>query len=135
MQARSLIESDFEENLTNQGTENFNSRNATVSSYERSYAFSDGGSRSQLFYLDLIELDERHYEVKRIAFRSSGQNLLKAKLRINSRLYADEWANAQLEVRIDRTLLDSAGRIKMLLQSERDFKVSKTGDEFKEKVN
>lgn len=134
VQSRSLIESDFEENLIYRGTEHFNSRNASVSSYERSYAFSDTGSRSQLFYLDLVELDERRYAVKRMAFWSSRQRLLRAKLRINSRLYVDEWANAQLEVRIDRTILDSSGRVKVLLQSERDFKISKTGEEFKEKV-
>lgn len=106
-----------------------------MSSYERSYAFSDASStRSQLFYLDLVELDERRYEVKRMAFWSSSQRLLRAKLRMNGRVYVDEWANAQLEVRIDRTILDSGGRVKVLLQSERDFKISKTGEEFKEKV-
>ena len=137
VQSGSLLESDFEENLTYRGTEHFNSRNSTVSNYERSYTFSlgDGSARSQLFYLDLFELDEKHYEVKRIAFRTAGQTLMRAKLLINSRLYADEWTNAQLDIRIDRSLLESGGKIRVLFESERDFRLSKPFEEFKEKVN
>lgn len=148
MQSKSLVESDFEENLLYKGTEHFNSRNSTISSsasnYERSYTFSaSGGSGSssssssgtQLFYLDLIELDEKHYEVKRIAFKTANPKLLRAKLLINSRLYADEWANAQLEIRIDRSLLDTAAKIRLFFENERDFKLSKSFEEFKEKVN
>ena len=104
-----------------------------MSNYERTYTFSVGGS--QAYYLDLIELDEKHYEVKRIAFRTSSRSAVRAKLRINSRMYADEWANAQLEIRIDRGLLDAAGRIRLFFESDRDFKLSKSFDEFKEKVN
>lgn len=126
IKSRTLINSDFDENLNYIGTELFDKRNLTTSTYERTYTFSiDDEIKPETHYLDLIELDEKHYQLKRIAFKNLNQSLIKGKLLINNRLYLKEWTNSEIQINIDKNLIDRNGKFKILFKSDDKFKVSK----------
>ena len=149
VQSKTLINDDFEENLHFRSTEYFNKQNSTISNYERTYTFAMRDElKPEVNYLDLIELDENHYRLRRLNFKNTNQNSIKSKLLINSRLYLNEWTNGELEISIDKNLLDVGDyKMKIIFENDATYKVANNSkrthkkvdksnfDEFNEKVN
>ena len=97
-------------------------KNATFSSYERTYTIVD---MKPEVYLDLIELDDKHYQVKRMSLKNLSENeLIKVKVTMNSRLFIDEWTNGELEIKIDKSLIDADSKIRILFENDANYKVS-----------